>query len=194
MKHHTKDKGDLATAKTILVLTKRGYAIFFPAFSEHLPFDIIAYKNQKSYRIQVKHRTDGMLPTKCTRKYEDGDFDFYAVYLPTIDRVVFPSIKYKGCSIRCELPNSATPFYWWKDFIGFTSKAKRRRLSDFGKTVVCTVSKSDRRKAGLKRRKTERPSKSELRQLLKTYSKEKIGRMYSVTGSAISKWVKNYGL
>ena len=63
MEHHTKNKGDLAVAKTIADLTEKGYDIFLP-LSEHLPIDLIAHKSGEIYRIQVKHRASGFLEAK----------------------------------------------------------------------------------------------------------------------------------
>lgn len=39
-----------------------------------------------------------------------------------------------------------------------------------------------------------KPTEDELRELLKTNSKEKIGRMYGVSGKSVAKWVDKYGL
>ena len=53
MLHHTKNKGDVAATKAIADLTSKGYLIFTPVVCEHLPFDFIAYKDKKYYRIEV---------------------------------------------------------------------------------------------------------------------------------------------
>ena len=56
--HHTKDKGDIALMKTTLDLTMKGFNIFLP-ISEHLPFDFIAYKDGKCFRMQAKYSASG---------------------------------------------------------------------------------------------------------------------------------------
>jgi hypothetical protein len=61
--HHTKTKGDLAVAIVIADLTKKGYGIFLH-LSEHLPIDLIAYKDEKCFRIQCKYSADGELNYK----------------------------------------------------------------------------------------------------------------------------------
>lgn len=38
----------------------------------------------------------------------------------------------------------------------------------------------------------KKPTKNDLQELLKTNSREKIGRMFGVTGNAVKKWVKKY--
>jgi hypothetical protein len=37
------------------------------------------------------------------KKYQDDDFDYYALYLPDFDQVVYPSIKFGGHSIATKL-------------------------------------------------------------------------------------------
>ncbi len=54
--HHTKNKGDIGVLKTCVDLAEQGYLILTP-LSEHSPFDIVAYKDKKFLRIQVKYRT-----------------------------------------------------------------------------------------------------------------------------------------
>lgn len=123
--HHTKDKGDIAAAKAIADLVDKGYSVFTPVVCEHLPFDLIAYKDGQCYRIQAKYNSNGAVKNKTSwtdkngcheKKYKTGDFDFYALYLPDINKVIYPSIKFGGCKIRTTPPKSPSPFYWWEDF------------------------------------------------------------------------------
>lgn len=53
--HHTKDKGDLGTAKAHADLVGQGFVVLFPA-TEHAAFDLVAYKDSRFFRIQVKYR------------------------------------------------------------------------------------------------------------------------------------------
>lgn len=202
MAHHTKDKGDLAVVKTMLDLTIKGYDIFVPAITEHLPFDIIAYKNKQCYRIQCKHSKHRGISNTCNWsdkngshavKYDQNDFDYYAVYLPQIDKVVYPSIKFGGCKISITVPNSATPFYWWEDFINFTDIAFKKSYKDFGKTLTQTVTEAviDSR---LKQRKVQRPSKEELEKLIAEKTATKIAQQFGVSDKSIAKWAKAYGI
>jgi hypothetical protein len=55
-RHHTKDKGDLAVAKVQADLIERGAVVLQP-FTEHAPFDLVAYMEERFYRVQVKFRT-----------------------------------------------------------------------------------------------------------------------------------------
>lgn len=138
--HKTKDKGDLAVAKAIFDLTKKGYKVFTPTFCEHLPFDLIAYKDLKCFRIQVKYSSSGYIENETTwtnkngthaKKYNLEAFDYYAIYNEETDIIVYPSIKYGGKTIRFKLPNSPTPFYWYEDFLNLTSDANKKSYRDF---------------------------------------------------------------
>jgi len=53
--HHTKNKGDLGVVKAFCDLVEKGFVILFPA-TEHAPFDLAAYKDNRFIRIQVKYR------------------------------------------------------------------------------------------------------------------------------------------
>ena len=54
--HHTKDKGDLGTAKTHADLVENGFTVLFPA-TEHAEFDLVAYRDGSFHRVQVKYRS-----------------------------------------------------------------------------------------------------------------------------------------
>lgn len=147
MKHHTKDKGDLAVAKVICDLTEKGYIVFVPAITEHLPFDIIAYEENtgKSFRIQCKYCSDGVVKnsTSWTSKtgnhkhyYNSDDFDYYALFIPDKNIILYPSIKYKGILIRFSIPEKSYEFWWYEDFLNFTDQAFKKRCWDFGISII----------------------------------------------------------
>jgi len=54
--HHTKTKGDIAVLKISADLAESGFILLFP-FSDHLPFDLVVYKNDIFYRVQCKYRS-----------------------------------------------------------------------------------------------------------------------------------------
>lgn len=145
MKHITKEKGDLATIKAMSDLTSKGYVILSPVVSEHLPFDFIAYKDNKSYRIQSKYSGNGFIRNKTSwndkrgnhkKPYGANDFDYYAIYLPQIDKLIYPSIKFGGTTISDRMRNSSTEFYWWEDFMEFTDIATKRSYREFGYKLI----------------------------------------------------------
>ena len=202
MLHHTKDKGDLAVAKTIVDLTEKDYVVFVPAITEHLPFDIIAYKDNTCHRIQCKFSSENKIKNKSIwsdkngvhiKKYNQNDFDYYAIYLPNIDKVVYPSIKYGGCKIATSVPNSATPFYWCQEFINFTDAAAKKSYKYFGLVITQPITNAVI-EGQLKRRKVQRPAKEELEKLLWEKPTTKIAEELGVSDKAIAQWAKAYGI
>ena len=99
--HHTKSKGDLGVLKVQLELHLQGFSVF-TSQSEHESFDLIAYKDKKFYRVQVKYRCAEAgkisisLHTTWTDKtrlhrtpYNFDELDVFAVYCPDTDVVYF---------------------------------------------------------------------------------------------------------
>jgi len=93
-RHHTKDKGDLAVAKVQADLIERGALVLQP-FTEHAPFDLVAYMDERFYRVQVKYRrlTRGSVHVKFrstwadrhgvhTRPMPRDHVDVVAIYCP----------------------------------------------------------------------------------------------------------------
>jgi len=206
MTHHTKDKGDIAAAFAISDLTKKGFTCLTPVVSEHLPFDLIAYKDKQCLRIQCKYSTDGFIHNCMSwsdkngthsKKYNSDDFDYYAVYLPQLDKVIYPSIIFGGKTIRTNIPESPTPFYWWEDFVSLTDSAAKKHYHDFG-IVFSDLplhskilgSKEDR----LEQRKVKRPSKEELEVLIWKMPVLQLAKQFGVSDKAIAKWIKRYDL
>ena len=53
--HHTKNKGDLGVLYAQVDLAEKGYAILLPQ-TEHAAFDLVAYRDARFLRVQVKYR------------------------------------------------------------------------------------------------------------------------------------------
>ncbi len=147
MPHHTKDKGDLAVAFVIADLSIKNYSCFIPVISEHLPFDLIAYKNNQSFRLQVKYSCNGFIKNKTswsdkngthTRYYDKNDFDYYAIYSPVLNKVLYPSVIFGGKKISYSLPNSASKFFWFEDFLDFTDYAEKKNYQNFNFKITRT--------------------------------------------------------
>lgn len=199
MSHHTKDKGDLASAIVIADLARKGYSVFIPVVCEHLPFDLIAYGNGKFYRLQCKHCADGEIKRSTSwadkagshsRRYLPDDFDYYALYLPQVERVAYPSINFQGGVINSSVPETFVPFYWYEDFLDFTDNAPKRTFRDFAGATGGDVS-------GLRNggpRKVERPTAEELQEMLWQHPTTHIAQRYGVTDNAVAKWAKAYGV
>lgn len=109
--HHTKDKGDVGVAHAIADLADQGFVVLV-ALCEHAPFDLVAYRNGKFLRIQVKYRTpsNGTLHVQFrstwsdakglhTRALEKHDIDVLCVYDPVGRRCYYVDPKRFGRSI-----------------------------------------------------------------------------------------------
>lgn len=202
MKHHTKEKGDIAVTKIISDLTEKGYDILLP-ISENLPFDLIAYKDNISYRVQCKYSSDGIVKNRTSwtdkngthiKKYNSGDFDYFGLYLVDLKICVYPSIKFGGCTIATQLPNSTTSAYWYEDFLQFTNEANKKTYKDFGIPFSDLAQGKIKGKPNLEKRKVTRPSKEELEKLLWEIPTSQLALQFGVSDIAITKWAKNYGL
>lgn len=211
MVHIRKQKGDIATAIVIGDLTIKGYTVFTPTVSEHLPFDMIAYKDGYVFRMQAKYSSTGNVSNKNywndkhgthIKRYRETDFDYYAIYLSDISKVVYPSIKFGGIRISTTIPNSPTPFWWWEDFQTFTDTATKRHYQGLG--IELTRSSSPRKlirnrtekaiESSIKRRKVDRPSKEDLMKLLWTVPTLQLAKQLGVSDKAIEKWARAYGI
>jgi hypothetical protein len=53
--HHTKTKGDLGVLAAELDLFEKGFLLLKPQ-TEHAPFDLVVYRDERFYRVQVKYR------------------------------------------------------------------------------------------------------------------------------------------
>ena len=120
MPHHTKDKGDLGVAKTQANLVQRGYLVLIP-FSEHAPFDLVAYRDHEFLRIQVKYRSAarGVLTIAFRTSWADrngshekaidkDEVDLFCVYCPDTDECYYfkPQEFRRGISLRVAIPKN----------------------------------------------------------------------------------------
>ncbi len=194
MPHHTKDKGDLACVLTIADLSRKGYVVFSPVVCEHLPFDLIAYKDGRCHRIQCKYSSDGVVRRATSwasragnhiKLYQPGDFDYFALYLHKIDTVIYPPMALRGCTINITVPAIFQPFYWYGDFLDLTDNPPRRTYQEFEAPggnkdgLVCGGP-----------RKVARPTAEALEQMLWTMPTTHIARQFGVSDSAVGKWAK----
>lgn len=117
MKHHTKDKGDKGTGNVIADLLSKGIQVCLP-LSEHLPFDLIAVKNEGTLlRVSVKYREikNGSVSVSFRSSYSDSKgvhtkeidknmIDLLAIYCPQTATVYYvdPSKFDKNVTLRIE--------------------------------------------------------------------------------------------
>ena len=119
--HHTKNKGDLGVLKAQLDLYEKGYLILTPN-TEHAPFDIVAYKEGKFLRVQVKYRAiknETILIKFSTSwadkngthivQYDKNEIDLICVYCPDTDKCYYinPKECNKNIVLRFSPPKSS---------------------------------------------------------------------------------------
>lgn len=183
--HHTKTKGDIGLTKVIADLTEKGYDVFAPIGGEHLPYDLIINANNKLLKIQVKYRVGPVIPIK----YKQTDFDYFAIYNPEHNIVIYPHISYMGKRINFKIPTAAHPFYWYDDFLNLTEFGiKQKTYKDFGYELTKSISKTEKSKY----LKIIKPSKEELNKLIWEKEIIEIAEDFGVSEKAIKKWCKDY--
>lgn len=115
--HHTKDKGDLGVLKAQADLHQQGYQILIP-LTEHAPFDIAIYKDNKFKRVQVKYKSldrNGKLEVHFRtcwadkngthmRAIDKNSVDLYCIYCPDTDECYYldPKDFRRSASLRVE--------------------------------------------------------------------------------------------
>jgi hypothetical protein len=127
--HHTKAKADIGVTRVISDLTVKGYVPCIP-LSEHQPYDIVAIKDGiKAVRLQVKYaalKSNGTVDVKSRTSWADkhgthikhysrSDFDYYAIYCPEKEIVLYVPNDSKCPGIpRFEIgKNNQTSFVKW---------------------------------------------------------------------------------
>lgn len=194
--HHTKDKGDLALTKVIADLTEKGYSVYLP-ISEHSKADLIA-ENGKIYRIQVKHciwtGSIGSIQVRNktswsdkngnhVKQYQDGDFDYYGLYLKDINQIIYVPFEYGGKFIRYELPINYGHYYWYEDFLQIGNKPEKRHKKSI---------KSQKKIIQPKKIKIVWPTKEQLQKLVQEKTKTSIAKDLGVSISSVCSRCKFY--
>lgn len=185
---------NLAVHKVCADLLAKGHFPFIPTGEFALPVDLLTLTNDsKVLRLQVKYSVNGRVHCHTQRykqkrqRYDTGSFDYYAVYLPDIDTVVYPSSTFGGICISSTVRKSDGKFWWYKDFLDFTKSAEQRSGREMGADF------SHKNKPRPSARK-ERPSREQLEQLLREISVSQIARNYNVSDTSIKRWAREYNL
>lgn len=218
-----KEKEKLAVTRTINVLGEKGYEIFVPILSNSLRYDLLITKDNKNFfKIQCKYSSDG----KCNSRtvwsnkngshilpYKEEDFDYYALYLPDIDKVVFPSIKFLGCIIASKHKKTYSSYYYFENFLELTDtaskinnpfipikKRKEIKITEERRVTCEKCSKDLKNKKGKycvlcqKTFNFKGPSKEILEKEVWELPSVILAKKYNVSGKAIEKWCKKYNI
>lgn len=131
--HHTKGKADIGLCKVIADLAIKGYVPCMP-LSEHQAYDLIAVDRLGSViKLQVKFaslKSNGVIDVRFrrswadskgsyTKPYSKGEFDYYAIYCPEKDTVLYVPLE-ADCpkAIRFDKPanNQHRSIKWADDY------------------------------------------------------------------------------
>jgi PD-(D/E)XK endonuclease len=129
--HHTKVKADKGLARVIADIVDKGGIPCIP-LSEHQPYDLLAVLvNGSVVKLQVKYaglKSNGTIDVKFrtswadkngthTRHYKKEDFDYYAIYCPEKNKVVYiPNSLDCPKAIRFDRPaNNQSKNVKWAD-------------------------------------------------------------------------------
>ena len=190
-------KGQIAFLKASTRLTEMGYAVFVPLGEPKDAVDLIATKESKCIRFQVKYlggKTKMVPRGNGNASYKMDDFDYFAVYIPELDVVCFPSIEYKMCTLRICPSGNYSPFYWYADFLDLTDTAAKRTNVDIG----APTAHKDRVLKQLGPRPNRyvqtRPSKEVLEKLIWSMPTTDVAKQFNMSDNGITRWIKDYGL
>lgn len=166
--HHTKYFGDLGLIKVMADLTEKGWLCFLPV-AEHLAVDLIAIKRRRDntdriLRIQAKYNSGEELKRASNGiKYTNDDFDYYAIYLSTVNAVIYVKSDWTCSVFATSLRKGYTGFFWWKDFTKIKSKCPAKRTTvELGAIPTADTSRKPRYKI-------EWPNDTKLQRLILKY-------------------------
>jgi hypothetical protein len=131
--HHTKNKGDLGILHALLDLAKKGFGVLAP-MTEHEAFDLVAYKDDRFLRVQVKFRAAvrGVILapfTTCwadrhgvhSRVVDKAAVDVFCIYCPDTDRCYYVDPRQFGRMVvlRIAPPRSSQKkrLHWASDYL-----------------------------------------------------------------------------
>lgn len=216
MRHHTKDKGDLATTFIIAHLTANDIYCALP-ISEHLPFDLIVISpdNKTLKRVQCKYRdleSSGNIKLSMHNSYNYANethkiahdlsqFDCYAIFCRTNNTVYyinnFELINQSNFTIRVDYPknNQLTCnfgiIYENPNRIFMTNDELLLHNNQVLNEYLKENTQNDN---GLTT--TSRLTKDELIRLLHSERKNiyDIAKEYGVTDTTVRRWCRNFGI
>lgn len=197
--HHTKTKGNIAETVVMLDLQKKGYIVFITT-CEYSPIDIVAVNAHSgdTLRIQVKYRaTTHVIPDSCNWSDKNGKhsikinpnkIDYFAMVAGTeFNQIYYVKPSFMGKSVRTVLPKTTMPYYWWEDFkIGCNPNKRQTKIAD--------LRPSNRNRPLPSIRKTIRPTREELVQMVWDRPILQLSKELGVSDVAIKKWCVKMGV
>lgn len=186
-------QGDLGEARAVYELVKLGYALSKP-LHVHLPYDFIAEKDNKLYRVQVK--TSRLVLRKSTQVYQ--------VQLCSTggNRLVNTRTHFDPTKIDLLFVMTADDRCWLIPAANIKSKnninvgtALYAEFQVSGNVRVTLPPESLEREERIDKREKVPPfTKDELEALLNEHPTVEIGRMFSMSDNGVARWAKKWNI
>lgn len=213
---HAKVKGNIGELAVAKVLAEQGYAVF-TELGDLSRTDLIALKDGKCIRLQVKYRTakDNVVLVSGKKsgpsysfKYQENDCDVFAVYCPDVNDIAFIPISWvsggRQVSLRLQQTANGQSYSvrWFKNHRSLEKALRDSTCSaeteDVGDERVQTYNlpiKTARSPKPYKRpTKIKWPSDQELLKLVSEHSMVQVGKKLGVSDNAVRKRLKSRGL
>jgi hypothetical protein len=158
-------------------LSQKGYLCFVPISQHNISFDFVVYANEKFSRIKVQYSKDGNIRGGLT---PTCGFDYFGIYLTSVDRLIYPSIEFKYQKIYTQKPPYGL-YYWYEDFFDLTDATDEINLLRESDQAIKNKTRPERRKV-------ERPNEGILKGQIRALGYTGTGRIYGVSDNAIRKW------
>jgi hypothetical protein len=201
-------KGQLVELKVQEELTRYGFDISIPTYNASI-YDLVADTGSELLKIQIKKaigKPNGRFTFTCTtqnvrshtrakHKYTSEEIDYFAtvwkdkVYLVPVDETSNEKTLYEDSSFEYLAENVLHMYTRISDeeLYNYANTASHNYCSQCGTEIsigssMCVSCKN------LAQRTTTRPTRDELKQLIRTQSFLAIGKLFGVTDNAVRKW------
>lgn len=209
-------KGQLIELKVQEELTRYGFDISIPTYNASR-YDVLADTGSEILRIQVKKslgKTNGRFTFSCTtqnvkastkakHKYTADEIDYFAtvwknkVYLIPVDETSNEKTLYEDLSDEYLVQNVLSSYTRLDDEALYNYINSSGTSATYCIDCGTQISQGGQRCvscSNLNRRKITRPTRDELKDLIRNNSFLSIGRMFNVTDNAVRKWCDLEGL
>ena len=207
-------KGQLVELKVQEELTRYGFDVSIPAYNAS-KYDLLADTGSELLKIQVKKsigKSDGRFTFQCTtqnvrsstrakHKYTSDEIDYFAtvwkdrVYLVPVDETSKEKTLYEDDSFEYLAENVLHSYTRLSDeeLYNYATTSKHNYCSQCG-TEISTTSTMCVSCKNIAQRTTERPTRDELKRLVRSQPFLAIGKLFGVTDNAVRKWCDFEGI
>ena len=214
---NSKDKGNIGDAIVLAEFVKMGIQVSIP-FGDNARYDLIADFNNKLNKIQIKYcnslSENNSIVCPCasstnhtTNKHYstyENDVDYFVFYLAPWDICVLVPITEigdkKSICFRKDKPSTGNNYHLVQDYCfssvfkieeteNLSFQTKQNYCIDCGAPITASATRCRSCSAKQQQRKVEnRPSREELKNMIRTEPFTKIAQKYDVSDKSITKW------